>query len=386
MEDADGTRPETRCAAAGDAGGGASGLVDRLVELFAELFAELGCGDAFRVRQILHGDADFGEDLLEIVPAFRAFPVVADEDHVEMVFVPKLHLVARLVDHRHVDFPDRADDLPAVMFADDGLPVLVSLDDRIRMHADDEVVAERFRVPDHVQMSDVEHVVDAVGEPDLVFCHIGKPFCCGGCLIAKKPGSCLQFAVKLLRIVQQIPEVAVLEQDAQGAEDRRAGQDLKAQQEDAGKGDPVHEDDDQAHDRRGEQVFHDVDDLAPDPVPDQRLVRVCVDGECDRVGEESHGRQDHRGFREQDKCDQDDEIDRFLDDVELEDHVAPSDRADRKQVSALDDGKDAGQRISSTGSGSGSAQQDQDRRIRSGVSFATDQDQYHKKTDHISGR
>jgi hypothetical protein len=63
-----------------------------------------------------------------------------------MILVPKLHFVAGFIDHGEIDFPDRADDLPAVTLVDDGFSVLVSLDDLVRVYADDQIIAILLRM------------------------------------------------------------------------------------------------------------------------------------------------------------------------------------------------------------------------------------------------
>lgn len=50
----------------------------------------------------------------------------------------------------------------AVFFCDDRLLVLVFLDERIRIHADHQIVTALLRMVQEVQVTDVEHIVNAL--------------------------------------------------------------------------------------------------------------------------------------------------------------------------------------------------------------------------------
>ena len=142
-----------------------------------DFLADLGRRDAFRVGHVDDIDAELAKFFLEVVPALRAFPVIADEDGVEVIELPELELVAEAVDDGAVDAADGGEDAAAAFFVDDGAAVLVAFDDVVAVDADDEVVALALRGLDHVEVAGVEEVEHAVGVADLIFlCHLARFF------------------------------------------------------------------------------------------------------------------------------------------------------------------------------------------------------------------
>lgn len=141
-----------------------------------ECAAQQRARSVHRVGEVDDLYAELPESSFELVPSFRAAPVISLEDDIEPDTLPCFDFVEQRFNDDFIDETDAVDDLQSLGERYDGWPSFQPQHHLVGGDAGDEVVAVSASEAENIEMSHVEQVVYPGRESDAFSSHDFLPF------------------------------------------------------------------------------------------------------------------------------------------------------------------------------------------------------------------